>query len=194
DDEYTYEMRYDAVLKYADEEDANFYKYHLPEGLLEDPEGEEVVAPAQRRAGRRERPSRHRPTNRTINNDLSPGDTSTDDDTTTDDASENPASSSEDESEGEQNDTIYRRTDPSEWKRIGGRSRARIIEPIPFTGDNTNFTINISDDELKGLKDSSGDIRFENVFEWLLPSFGEDAETSFFEFIAARMRNYMVYI
>jgi hypothetical protein len=44
-DEYTYEMRYDAVLKYANEEDANFSRYHLPEGLLEDPEGEEVVAP-----------------------------------------------------------------------------------------------------------------------------------------------------
>ncbi|KAL7525437.1 hypothetical protein ACHAXR_001005, partial [Thalassiosira sp. AJA248-18] len=110
------------------------------------------------------------------------------------DTSENPASSSEDESEGEQNDTIYKRTDPSEWKRIGGRSRARTIEPIPFTGDNTNFTINITDDELKRLKDNSGDIRFESVFDWLLPTFGEDGETTFYEFIAARMRNYMIHI
>ncbi|KAL7527968.1 hypothetical protein ACHAXR_007787 [Thalassiosira sp. AJA248-18] len=194
DDEYTYQMRYDAVLKYADEEDANFNKFRLPEGLLEleDPEGEEVVAPAQRRGRRLERTSNHRRTNRTINNDLSADDTPIEDD----EASENPASSSDEESddEGEQNNTIYTRTDPSEWKRIGGRSRAHIIEPIPFTGDNKIFTINITDDELKGLKDNSGDIRFEKVFEWLLPTFGEDDQTSFFEFIAARMRNYMVYI
>ncbi|KAL7538013.1 hypothetical protein ACHAXR_008222 [Thalassiosira sp. AJA248-18] len=185
-------MRYDAVLKYADEDNANFYRYHLPEGLLEDPEGEEVVAPAQRRVRRCERTSNHRRTNHTINNDSSDDDTSTD----ADDDSENPASSSEDEqSDEEGNDTIYRRTEPSKWKRIGGRTTARTIEPIPFTGDNKNFATNITDEEMKCLKDSSGDIRFESIFEWLLPTFGEDDETSsFFEFIAARMRNYMVYI
>ncbi|KAL7536120.1 hypothetical protein ACHAXR_006945 [Thalassiosira sp. AJA248-18] len=194
DDEFTYEMRCDAVLKYADEDDANFHKYHLPEGLLEDPEGEEVVAPPQRRGRRRQRSSTRR-TNRTIriiNNSTSH--TSTD----ISDNSENPASSSEDEqSDDEQNNTIYSRTDPSEWKKIGGRTRAHTIEPIPFTGDNEKFTINITDDELKCLKDASGDIRFESVFEWLLPTFGEDDdEISFFEFIviAARMRNYMIFI
>ena len=36
------------------------------------------------------------------------------------------------------------------------------------------------------------EIRFENVFRWCLPVFGDDDdETSLFEFQAARMRNYM---
>ena len=42
-DEYTYKMRYDAVLLYVDEEDANFYKRHLPDSMPEDPEHEEIV-------------------------------------------------------------------------------------------------------------------------------------------------------
>jgi hypothetical protein len=36
-------MRYDAVLLYVDEEDANFYKRHLPDTIPEDPEHEEIV-------------------------------------------------------------------------------------------------------------------------------------------------------
>jgi len=40
---YPMTMRYDAVLLYADEEDANFYKRHLPDSLPEDPEGEEIT-------------------------------------------------------------------------------------------------------------------------------------------------------
>jgi hypothetical protein len=40
------------------------------------------------------------------------------------------------------------------------------------------------------LKDENGEIRYEKVFEWALPRFGEDQQ-SLFEFQAARMRNYM---
>jgi len=39
--------------------------------------------------------------------------------------------------------------------------------------------------------DAHGVIRFHLVFEWLLPTFGEDR---FYEFIAGRMRNYMIHI
>jgi hypothetical protein len=31
------------VLYYADEEDANYHMFHLPKGVLKDPEGEEVT-------------------------------------------------------------------------------------------------------------------------------------------------------
>ena len=55
-DEYTYPMGYDAVVHYADETDRNFYKFHLPDGLLEDPANERVTA----RSGRGR--SRNRPT------------------------------------------------------------------------------------------------------------------------------------
>jgi hypothetical protein len=51
--------------------------------------------------------------------------------------------------------------------------------------------LNITDEELKSLRDSSGEIRFEKVFEWCLPRFGDDNET-LFKFQAARMRNYMI--
>ena len=44
--------------------------------------------------------------------------------------------------------------------------------------------------ELADLRDASGEIRFEKVFEWCLPRFGDDNQ-SLFEFQAARMRNYM---
>jgi hypothetical protein len=40
------------------------------------------------------------------------------------------------------------------------------------------------------LKDEKGEIRYEKVFEWALPRFGDD-ELSLFECQAARMRNYM---
>ena len=52
----------------------------------------------------------------------------------------------------------------------------------------------ITDEELESLKDDNGDIRYYKVFEWLLPMFGPDGKTSFWEFLAARMRNYMVHI
>jgi hypothetical protein len=41
------------------------------------------------------------------------------------------------------------------------------------------------------LKDENGEIRYEKVFQWCLPLFGEDDDESLFEFQAARMRNYM---
>jgi hypothetical protein len=45
------------------------------------------------------------------------------------------------------------------------------------------------------MKDSSGYIRYESVFQWMLPKFTSDAgEQMYFEFIAERMRNYMLHI
>eukprot|EP00956_Cyclotella_meneghiniana_P024576 scaffold49508_cov47-Cyclotella_meneghiniana.AAC.9 len=38
-----YPMRYDAVLKYADETHSNFHSFHLPIGILPDPEDETVT-------------------------------------------------------------------------------------------------------------------------------------------------------
>ena len=51
--------------------------------------------------------------------------------------------------------------------------------------------VNITDEELDSLRDVEGEIRFEKVFEWVLPRFGEDKNETLFEFQAARMRNYM---
>lgn len=40
-----YHMRYDALLRYADETDKNFHRFKLPPQLMADPEGEAVAAP-----------------------------------------------------------------------------------------------------------------------------------------------------
>ena len=46
-------MRYDAVLHYADEQHPNFRRFHLPDGLLEDPDDEEItLAQLQKRKTR----------------------------------------------------------------------------------------------------------------------------------------------
>jgi hypothetical protein len=51
--------------------------------------------------------------------------------------------------------------------------------------------VKITDKEVKTLMmDDSNEIRYEKVFEWCLPQFGDD-DKSLFEFQAARMGNYM---
>lgn len=42
-------MCYDALLQYVDDEDANFNTYKLPDQLMADSEGKEVVAPQQKK-------------------------------------------------------------------------------------------------------------------------------------------------
>jgi hypothetical protein len=39
--------------------------------------------------------------------------------------------------------------------------------------------------------DNDKEIRFEKVFQWCLPRYGENDEQTLFEFQADRMRNYM---
>jgi hypothetical protein len=52
------------------------------------------------------------------------------------------------------------------------------------------WTVKITDVEVNTLKDDSMEIRYEKVFEWCLPMYGDDEE-SLFEYQAASMRNYM---
>jgi hypothetical protein len=56
-----------------------------------------------------------------------------------------------------------------------------------------DFSVNITDEEVELLKDETGEIRYEKVFQWRLPQFGDgdDYDENLFEFQAARMRNYM---
>ena len=85
-------------------------------------------------------------------------------------------------------------TDKNDWQKVNDSNR-RVIDPVPFVGENELFTPNITADELESLIDSGGDIRFESVFEWMLPRFTiGNSQQSYFEFIAARMRNYMLHI
>ena len=191
-EQYTYGMRYDAVLRYADETDSNYYRFHLPDGLLM-PANEEVVrVPSQRKNAVRPR---------RINNDdveeapllppfilplpLLP--LSDDDD---DDGDDGNNCNNEDDVEY----NVYSMTAKEDWKRISGRMKGRTINPVPFTGEDEEFSIRMTDEELAEVTDCSGDIRYERVFKWMLPFFGSENNVGYFEFLAARMRNYMCYI
>ena len=62
------------------------------------------------------------------------------------------------------------------------------MEPISYTSGYNEFGVNVTEDELDKLKYFNADIRFFEVVEWLLPSFDRE---SLWEWLAARMRNYM---
>ena len=51
----------------------------------------------------------------------------------------------------------------------------RTIEPIPFTGEPEEFSVKITDEEVTGLKDDNGDIRFSKVMVFCLFRFDRDA-------------------
>jgi hypothetical protein len=86
--------------------------------------------------------------------------------------------------------TLCLLTPTEEWSRVdndedGGRS----IDMIEWTGGSEEFSVSITDAEVNTLKDDSMKIRYEKVFEWALPRFGDDDNESLFEFQAARMQN-----
>jgi hypothetical protein len=54
-----------------------------------------------------------------------------------------------------------------------------------------DFSVKITDEEVELLKDENDETRYEKVFRWCLPRYGDDDDESLFEFQAARMRNYM---
>jgi hypothetical protein len=66
----------------------------------------------------------------------------------------------------------------------------REIHPILFTGPAEFFRPNLSDEEVKGMMNEHGDVRFHKIFEGMLPTF---VGVSFYEFLLARMRNFMLH-
>jgi hypothetical protein len=70
-------------------------------------------------------------------------------------------------------------------------NNGRTIDPIEWTGGEEEFSVNITDEEVKTLMDYSNKFRYEKVFEWCLPRFGDD-DQSLSAFQAAKMRNYMM--
>jgi hypothetical protein len=69
----------------------------------------------------------------------------------------------------------YKLTPTDEWSEVNiEEGDGHPIEPIEFWGENEEFTVNITDEEIATLKDASGEIRYEKVFQWDLPKFGEN--------------------
>ena len=87
----------------------------------------------------------------------------------------------------------YMLTDPVDWTCVDDGS-GRWIDPVPYTGGNEHFTVDITDEEVVSFKDRTGDIAFNKVLEWTLPRFGRRNDVTLFEWQAARMRNYMIHI
>ena len=89
----------------------------------------------------------------------------------------------------------YVRTDTEDWKKINVEDgdTGRKIDPIPWEEDQEDFSVKLTDEELQSMKNEDGEIRFEHVLRWTLPTFeGEDdSAIGLFEWQAARMRNYM---
>jgi hypothetical protein len=87
----------------------------------------------------------------------------------------------------------YTKTTSDEWDQVtvedGEDGGGRTIDLIECTVDE-EFSVKITDEELKRLMDDNKEIRYEKVFQWCLPRFGDD-DQSLFKFQAARMRNYM---
>ena len=99
---------------------------------------------------------------------------------------------------GDNNEVVVGRTEAKDWKKVTEENvragAGRRIDPIPYTpreGDGELFDVKISEEDLKGLIDENGDLRYHRVHEWALPKLGEE---SYWEWIAARMRNYMMHI
>ncbi|KAL3764001.1 hypothetical protein ACHAW5_000040 [Stephanodiscus triporus] len=84
----------------------------------------------------------------------------------------------------------YEKSKQTNWTMHQDGRPGRVIHPILFTGQAKFFCPNVSNEELKGMIDENGDVRFAKVFEWMLPRF--DSKT-FFEYLSARMRNFMVH-
>jgi hypothetical protein len=88
---------------------------------------------------------------------------------------------------------INTKTTSDEWDQVtvedGEDCGGRTIDPIECTVDE-EFSVKITDKEVRTLMDDNKEIRYENVFQWCLPRFGDD-DQSLFEFQAERMRNYM---
>ena len=68
--------------------------------------------------------------------------------------------------------TIYMQTDPDNYTCLEDGAAGRWIDPVPCSGFNELFIVDITDDEVKSFIDYNGDIRFDRVLEWTLPMFG----------------------
>jgi hypothetical protein len=87
----------------------------------------------------------------------------------------------------------FKMTAPVDWTKICVVNPGGPIKPIPFNGLNEFFGVNMSNKEIEMIKDRNGDIPYNRIFEWMLPSFGSSVE-SFWAFVAARMRSYMTHL
>jgi hypothetical protein len=205
-----YAMQYDAVVRFADETHCSFSSYRLPAHALRDPaddvfvvetvnddddEDDKYVTPPPAHNKRRRLTKKQS----TINPDLTAfGEEGTADSVfgeegmadgvieTTADPKRRGRSAKTTPGPGQ-----YTMTEPAHWTKISAENPGRPIEPVPYTGVNEFFGVNMTDAEFERMKDGNGDIRYNKNFEWMLPKF--TGETCW-DFLVERMRSYMTHL
>lgn len=58
---------------------------------------------------------------------------------------------------------------------------------MPFTGDNKEFLVNITEEEIEAMLDENSTICYNLLFKWLIPTFAPNSNITFFEFVTAWM-------
>ena len=201
-----YPMRYDAVVRYADKTHRAFSSFRLPAHAVSDPAQEVVVVeetvddndnddaddddyfttppPAAARNKRQRLNSKQMTINPDLSKFVEEG---------TADGGPVPTRRRRERAAATPGMTAaYKMTAHVDWTKISVESPGRHIEPIPYTGENEFFGVNMSNWKIEQMKDEHGDIRYDKIFEWMLPTIREGE--SFWRFLAARMRSYMSYL
>jgi hypothetical protein len=198
-------MRYDAVLLYPDKSHPTFAHFHLPYAALADPtnnqvqtqwspiakavldddagvDGDNLITPPRNNVRQQ--------CNMTINNYLVLG---------VKDGADNAGEAAANvEVRRSTPPTIYKSTDKSDRTMLKPNEQGEVvggrhIAPILYTGGNNEFTVSMTDVEKSAMKDADGNIHFHKIFDWLLPTIGMQ-DVPFYEFVLARMQNYMIHI
>ena len=191
-----YGMRYDAVLLYSDENDETTSRFHLPSDPPADPAQERSVTVTVPRVGvrvgsRARRRERRRPMPPLVAH------TERDnvDDSSSDEETVEVELLGDDDSDDE---WLVEYTDPDDWILVTEENIDSVdlphIQPIPYEpreGEGEEFDVKVTEEEVESLKDDEGHIRYEKVFEFLLPDFEGEG---YYEWIAARVRNYMTHL
>ena len=63
----------------------------------------------------------------------------------------------------------YIKTNPENLTVLKDGEDGRKINPVPYTGESEEFSVNLSDEEPARVKDGNGDIQFSEVMDWCLP-------------------------
>ena len=169
-----YHMQYDAVFDSFDVNQPLFSSFSLPRHPITNPEGEEI---------------RVRCWVRQVQDD---DDTASATSNISCSDSDNDGSESGEDIDYEiESHNVYMRTDSNYWKILENGATGQTNAPIPFNGDDEEFSVDISNYDLWKLFDEHGDIRFANVLEWILSRYGEFYQI-LYDWQAKRMRNYMI--
>jgi len=168
-----YAMQYDAVIHFTDETHRSFSSYCLPAHALCDPADDVFVVETVNDTMTMMNMSLHTPPpahnkrrrlakrQTTINPDSSAfGKEGTADDVIL--ANETVAEPTRRRriAAATPGATQYKITEPGHWTKISAAHPGRLIEPVPYTGGNEFFGVNMTDAEIERMKDENGDIRY----------------------------------